>query len=295
MKITDNRPTLTVGVAFDESYLLPGLVALVSAAKALRDQCDGLVVMADVSDASLDFVAKVGHRNGLSIRRVRPSARTTRLSHLPHLSPMTNARLDLSAWDIDTDHFLYLDSDTFTVRSPRLPSTIPAGAVACAAMDAVIPTHGRLAHLRPDLASPALFSRESREIYVNAGVLLVEVAAWTDQAVGELCMELMTKFPRLSDQDALNIALLGRKYVLPPQMNAQTAFRSSIPGRTLIPRGREIDWGDERSAVIHFTADKPWKSPKPKPSHLRWLAFLLRQIPSPRDSTRWVAGSLASL
>lgn len=285
-------PSLTVGVAFDDAYLLPGLIALVSAAKALRGESIELVVMTDVDASSDEFITRVEARHGLRIRKVRPSEKTVTLSHLPHLSPMTNARLDLEAWDLTTDRFLYLDSDTFTVRRPSLPARLPSGVAVAGVVDAVIPTHGHLGRLRRDLSRQMLFSEGSREVYLNAGVLLVDVAEWERQDLGKICMEMIASYPNLSDQDALNLALTGRMTSLPVTANAQTALRAGGLSR-LVKQGLRRTPAVPPSEIVHFTADKPWKSPRPSPLHAKWLGFLVSELPQPGESMRWLARSLA--
>lgn len=206
---------------------------------------------------------------------------------------MTNARLDLEAWDLTTDRFLYLDSDTFTVRRPSLPARLPSGVAVAGVVDAVIPTHGHLGRLRRDLSRQTLFSEGSREVYVNAGVLLVDVAEWERQGLGKICMEMIASYPNLSDQDALNLALAGRLTSLPVTANAQTALRA---GRlsSLVKQGlRRTPAFLPPSEIVHFTADKPWKSPRPSPFHAKWLGFLVSELPQPGESMRWLARSLA--
>lgn len=290
--LSSQRPSLTVGVAFDDAYLLPGLIALISAAKALPGEVEELVVMTNVGASSLELIAQVEKRQGMRIRTVRPSEVTAGLSHLPHLSPMTNARLDLRAWSINTDQFLYLDSDTFTVRRPRLPGRLPDGIAVAGAIDAVIPTHGHLARLRRDLSGLKLFSENSEEVYVNAGVLLIDVGEWQRQGLGNVCMKLMTSYPQLSDQDAINLALAGNKVLLTPCMNAQTADRSWRRGRRVGGKENPAGKGSCPVQVVHFTADKPWKCMHPRPSHAKWMKFLLGQLPRPAQNGVWLSQSL---
>ena len=207
---------------------------------------------------------------------------------------MTNARLDLEAWDLNTDRFLYLDSDTLTAQRPDLPSQLTDGIAVAGAVDAVIPTHGDLARLRGDLNAPWLFTENSQEAYVNAGVLLVDVAEWERQGVGDACMELISAFPQLSDQDALNLVLAGKKDILAPRVNAQTAQRAWRSGRSLGDNVSQAGPRGYQPQVIHFTADKPWKAPRPRPSHAKWMKFLLGQLPQPSENVRWLARSLSS-
>ncbi len=112
--------------------------------------------------------------------------------------------------------------------------------------------------------------------YFNAGVQLIDLAAWRAERIGQYAAAFLWKYGEQlagRDQDALNCALAGRWKRLGPTWNLQ-----ELPDR---PRHWE-DGGatpDEMRealsapAIVHFIGWKPW-SPYWRPlSHARWWGY----------------------
>jgi lipopolysaccharide biosynthesis glycosyltransferase len=85
------------------------------------------------------------------------------------------------------------------------------------------------------------------ESYFNAGVLLIDLAHWTQSGVSERAYRFLEQNPAtpFADQDALNVACDGSWTMLDDRWNFQ--------------RSRDHLIGETDAAIVHFvTWDKPW-------------------------------------
>lgn len=197
--------------------------------------------------------------------------------HTDFLSSATNYRLFLDKLlPAGIKRVIYLDADTLVVHSlaamyqEDLDENI-IGAVRDANSPWAAGTWGanwRELGLEPSLP------------YFNAGVLLIDIARWRQEAVGTLCVELLRQFrPRWGDQDALNTVLGGRWRELPRRWNLQTPeLTGDSPGWALWRS--EVEAAIADPAVIHYTGmDKPWHLASKHPRAEDWLHWL--------DRTAW--------
>jgi len=118
--------------------------------------------------------------------------------------------------------------------------------------------------------------------YYNAGVLLLDLAAWRDNGVVDLVLDFLARhsdvlpFP---DQDALNLALVDRWVTVAPRWNQTVAIRNYADGRSSLYEPEQIREALDDPAVVHFTEVKPWVRACPHPQRDRFFHYL--------DQTPW--------
>ena len=131
----------------------------------------------------------------------------------------TNFRLFFHTFiSADVERLLYVDCDTVITGSlaPILTLDMQGKAVAVV-RDSLTTEYKTLVGLNED------------EDYFNAGITLINVKNWQEHGVTEKLLD-HTKNVRSRycnpDQDLLNIALRGDKYILPPEYNFQPSHRA---------------------------------------------------------------------
>lgn len=165
---------------------------------------------------------------------------------IPRIFPATTARV------------LYLDVDLLALEDlSSLWETDLKGAVAGAVPDirlhtayvakGVDPKKGRIEFMS-EIGYPE-FSPDlpSVPVYLNSGVLLIDLKRWREEAISEKAFAYLRAHPQtpFHDQDALNAALDGRWVELEPRWNSQDHY----------PKLRSED----RKGILHFvTKAKPW-------------------------------------
>lgn len=209
--------------------VLPGLHV---AAYSLLDRMNpkagqtDISVFSDVLDESDMALLRrtltgVGKPFTLELRRVDPKV----FAGFPTLNGSVAAYFRLLAPHlIDTDRFLYLDTDTLCdldVYPLRLldMGTLPAGWV-------------------PEAPLPGAVDREvavelgngAADFYFNSGVILVNVPEWRRQRVTENAMNYVCRAkPLYHDQSALNVVLHRNAVVLDAGFNFITNVRKNWP------------------------------------------------------------------
>lgn len=109
----------------------------------------------------------------------------------------------------------------------------------------------------------------SNALYINAGVLLLNLSLWRKRNLSPLCLEYISKnseILRLHDQDTLNCLFSQQVVPLHPRFNLQTGFLLKPFFEKVYPKDlRKQIWEAIASPVIlHFTgAFKPWFSLHP--------------------------------
>jgi lipopolysaccharide biosynthesis glycosyltransferase len=289
---------LTIFSACDERYAVGLRVALFSALETL-----GQTARVVVGDGGLRDPDGWARRFGAHPRcgEVRVvSADMDRLRSLPCqelFGPVSWLRLFLSELLPDLDRVIHIDADVL-VRADlaELWAQRCDGAPVSAVRDYLFPT---FASGLPNAVS-ALGLPPSTP-YFNAGVLLLDLAAWRRASLTERAIDYAREYGdtiRYADQDALNAVAAGTVHELAPRWNVQLGTASA---RTTLAHLRSA--GDDpsialraladRAAVIHFTAFKPWQPQGLRAS--RWsiglhLAFARTTL---RFSDRSRAQSLA--
>lgn len=156
---------------------------------------------------------------------------------------------------IAADRALYLDVDVVVLDGlDDLWDREMGGNILLAAADR------KIARLCDDCPWP-LSDAEAGGPYFNTGVLLMDLARWREERIGERAMQLAGEAGgkcRWHDQTALNYLLRGRIGGLPDEWNWQ---REDLPE-------------DPAIRAIHFTTGKkPWRYPGPDARFRVWRAF----------------------
>ena len=150
----------------------------------------------------------------------------------------------------NVEKVVWLDCDVIVLDDITGLWEIPlASAPLAAVQDAIVP-----------LVSSVCGIGKYREIgipgtapYFNAGVMVVDVAAWRRESVAARAMDYLKRYQdsvTFWDQEGLNAALAGRWLSLEPRWN----HNASIP--------RRGSFNDELPSIAHFAGGlKPWRYP----------------------------------
>lgn len=238
---------LRIVVATDERYVAPTAASVRSVIDVLcpAETMEIAVLACDLSEASRDGLVKSWADDRCDV--VFADVDLERFAALPITSAVSNqltraayARLMLgrllpAGWD----RVIYLDTDTITRRPlAALWQADLRGNVIGAVQDDLVPTigspHGIPAWRELGLAADLP--------YFNSGVMLIDVAAWRAEDLGERALAYLAEHPddiSLFDQDALNAVVAGRWLRLDPLWNS-TVHRP-------------------QAAIRHYTGPgKPW-------------------------------------
>ncbi len=285
---------LALVFAADEAYAMPLAVTLHSALSHLDLACRPGVYVLDVGvcDTSRAHVVDVA-------RAARDNASVTWLpvaeEPLAGLSggPDRTAEAARAAYSrllipgllpAHTRRGVYLDSDVL-IRGDISPLfTLSLGDAAVGA------SREFLIHSTEDEMSGVRGHRPARP-YLNAGVLVFDVPAWTDAKITERALSFARdNTPPWLDQDALNAAL-DKWHDIGPEWNLQVgAFRTAFPASAFPLAGRYAD--PQRlyrsAAVLHFTGGNPWDPRCNSRGTSAWVWYLLRlRWYSPTQSVGW--------
>jgi lipopolysaccharide biosynthesis glycosyltransferase len=162
---------------------------------------------------------------------------------------LTYVRLCIDAYFEDCDErAVLLDSDTLLLTDiAELQDIELEEKVIAACVDPFIPTISSLDGLPPF----ARIGLPPDLPYFNAGIMVVNLARWRHERVGERSIEYVERqrrHLRQYDQDALNAVLAGRIKQLDPSWNTQPRIRNAL-GIALPDRPR----------IVHFSGRlKPW-------------------------------------
>jgi lipopolysaccharide biosynthesis glycosyltransferase len=200
-----------------------------------------------------------------------------RLEHLPVSSggsPSSSYALLLAPTLLPTttERVIALDCDLL-VRRPLddLWSTDLRGNVLAAALDSEV---GRVAHPDYGVASWRELGLDGRLPYLNAGVLVIDVAAWRTGSITERCLELLARpglTIRFADQDVLNAVFAGRWTRVDTRWNVVGRGWPSNHLYTCVPPD-EVDGAIADPAIVHYAGvPKPWSWERRRRNELRFL------------------------
>lgn len=176
-----------------------------------------------------------------------------------HLTIETYYRLFLdSAFDGSVSRVVYLDSDLVVLGDLAALARVPLeGKTVAAALDLHVRDWSRgCAPLRsvPHAAGVP---------YFNAGVLLIDLAAWRARRVRERALEFLeVNADRIQfwDQDALNSALVGDWVALDPRWNRMSHYWAQREAGSL-PFSAAVNASLADPYVVHFASGiKPWRA-----------------------------------
>jgi lipopolysaccharide biosynthesis glycosyltransferase len=269
---------LHVVVASDDLFSMPLTAA---ARSAILRAADPATVRVTVIDCGISERNRQRIRRSLSVDgaqvRIVPFTH-----HVPESalqggvipSVATFARLFAADYVPDADRAVYLDSDTIAITDLTAlvdllePEMLVAG-VADGQGDGMVRNIDRLVPLLPTDVPGAIDSP-----YINAGVLVMNLAAWRREGVTERLQKLVDTTPlRFADQDAVNIVCAGRVQALPSCWNTQTHLlashaRSVLTDPAIDPR------------IVHYTN-------RPKPWHLHGDVGMAEPWYDAVDHTAW--------
>lgn len=156
--------------------------------------------------------------------------------------------------DHSVDRIIVVDADTrFVDDVNKLFDADLQGKVLGAVDDTAVIATGQLLDLRKKLHLKAHAG------YLNSGLLIVDLKAWTDQKIGTACVRVFTDSPEIltfNDQCALNAVLSGEYARMPLRWNC---LYGSVPAEWPI-------------SMYHYAGTfKPWSM------------GLLKQVPYVRD------------
>lgn len=122
---------------------------------------------------------------------------------------------------------------------------------------------------------------ENKQIYINSGVLLMNLKYWRKNKVGHECIEKLTKYStlyKMPDQDALNVVCQGHIEYLHPKYNCLSLFYARREFLKIRIRKEEYDRvkeAIEQPAIIHYVfVNKPWFKGEYLPKRELWLEAL---------------------
>jgi lipopolysaccharide biosynthesis glycosyltransferase len=265
-----------VVLACDDIFAMPAAATMASVIKHSDDPKRVRFTLIDcgISSSNLDRLRRSVEQPGATFRAPPFASEVPTVSARASIIPSvaTFARLFIADHLSDADVAVYLDSDTIVtcdiaplVRWP-LEGSLVAGVVD--------EQGGGLTREIPRLA-PFVTTEVGDSPYVNAGVLVLDLASWRAENLSAQFTDLLSRGSfRYADQDVLNVVCAGRIGVLPPEFNVQTHMHlNATPGQ--VPA--EV----EGAAVIHYTQrPKPWhKSGDAGLAADRWFEAL--------DQTGW--------
>ena len=279
--------------ASDDAFAPAAAVALLSAADRCRERPPCLIIDCGISAPTREWLDAAFAVRGVELAcRPVDGARFAELPLTGHLTAATYARLAIAelAGDL-APRSLYLDADTLTVAPvDALLGTDLAGQCAGAVQDAKVGFVSRPGGVTGwrRLGIPAATG------HFNAGVLLIDHAAWRAQRVSERALELLQTVPEeatFADQGALNAALAGSWLPLEGRWNVAIPRSSGIAafGR-VISRHAVVAIG--ALGILHFTGlVKPWEpdyAPSPyRRMYSRALADYAPAADQPRYRSVW--------
>ncbi len=191
-------------------------------------------------------------------------------SFKPKLSPAVFARLLIPTILADeNDRLLYLDCDMIVLRSLRPLFEVDLGGCPVAATKDIEETHPANGPRGPRLPFPAELP------YFNSGLMLFDLPKWREQNITQAVYDVFEREgERLSwiDQDALNMALVGRWKGLDPTWNVHPKIAAKLGGY-------------DSARIIHYTSmAKPWSRECEHPQQELYLRY--------RQQTPWAGRRL---
>ncbi len=197
------------------------------------------------------------------------------------LSPANYSRLILpDLLSDECDRLIFLDSDMLIHASLRPLSTID---LAGFPIGAVREDH----HVHP--ASDGRLPLPAEIPYLNAGLLVVDVARWRAEKVTRRCFSFIKSYEarlRFAEQDALNCVLIGGWKELPRKWNFihRGATDSGTFASAVVTHfaGGVKPWSKEcahpaRNLFFHYRAKTPWRNRRLTTRFERRMGKLVRK------------------
>lgn len=251
MKKSRATEPLAVVTACDDAFV-PGLAALLNSLE--RHEPDRTIHL-------LDCGITASHRERLRSRFARLEVVPLEVPPelvLPSVGSLaTYARLFIGDLFGSLGRALYLDADTILLSTlAELESwRIGPPNVVAACLEPYTP------NFRSDNGPPdfARLNFSGAEPYFNAGVLLIDIAAWNAAEVKERSLAYLRRSDiriALFDQEALNVVLAGCWDRLEPEWNVSRYWLRA-------ERRKSRPQILHQARIVHFlSAEKPWRCPE---------------------------------
>lgn len=281
-KPSSNSP-IPVVFASDSGYALPLMTSVYSlfkaqtgsvavqlyiiAADGFPESCKGLLnaMASRFGMPSPIFLQPTSNYDGMEIR-------------ISHTALATYYRLELSSLLPEVEKCIYLDCDTLVVGDLSNLYALGMEAYLIAGVKAA-------SYYWPESAQAAKAQRlgiERFDQYVNAGVLLVNLALMRELGIEERFNQLLEEGFQSQDQDILNSACFGRIKILDPSYNLMTKYHpdkestfADLPCLPLVWSEQEWENACRNPRIIHYADQvKPWNSMQSDCAERWWAIFL---------------------
>ncbi len=279
-----NREPIVIGCAIDQAFVKPlaAMVHSILASSPGGRPIHLFVLNNAVNDADKRRLEEAWGHARVTVTWIALDVRP--LADLPvwgRMNVITYARLLIG--DVlppSVDRVLWLDGDLIVTRDiDELWSLEIGGGILSAVQDMTVPYAGSDFGIAPYkmLGLPALAP------YFNAGVMLIDLAAWRRDTIREQALAYLRTHSHaiaLWDQEALNVAVRGRWTAIDPRWNVI----ASVSGRRFFrPRHLDDDQYQRAGAdpwILHFAGTwKPWVLAESNAFRARYFAHL--------DATPW--------
>lgn len=264
-------PSTPIAISTDENYLPYTKVLISSIAASSKGKIDLMVLHCGISEdktsSLIDWASrKIGSRFSvrfIDIPRTEHSHVFESFTQVKHLTVAALYRLLLPEILVQYDKIVYLDVDTAVLRDIAELYAIDIGDDLLGGVEdcGIYLNVRRITEYAEWLRSNGL---EDSAQYVNAGVLLMNLAEFRKAAMFDTLVKLACESKWLLDQDALNIACKGRIKLIDPTWNIQT-FPEGMRRQRKILR-------EASPRIIHYAggASKPWNKPETPYSDVWW-------------------------
>jgi len=278
---------VAVVTACDDAYCLPACVLLHSLGTSAGMPRDTpiIVLATSLSDESALALKDAAKRADLNVDLRSADQADSFGADEGRFPRAAYVRWSVAEMCGDFDRIVYLDSDTVVLG--------PIDELLEARLE---PHHvgAVIDYFYPTIASAPGLRRFSNNVllpnapYFNAGVLLIDVAWWRYQQIGQRAGNFVVRFRdelELPDQDALNAVLYNAWCPLDPRWNACPAFIA----REIVSRHAElshlgsaglerIEETESAACILHFVGSrKPWaKDFPPSPVKNLYESFMRR-------------------
>lgn len=257
-----------IGLCFDENYVLPGVITIMSAAYS-TPACDRKsiairVITHDLTKAHADAIAAVSRALGFGSfdvkwRRLDKNYEACRTKELAHITATTFLRFDFSPDFVRRPYLVYLDCDLLVLDDISSPFESLDDSHLGVVRDEFSPTVGECRAL-PGFVEQ--FPSYYGSPYFNAGALWLDTNFMPNvrDAIVDILVGPKRRYLYYNDQDAMNLWLLEQRRLtqLPGHLNRFEIER--FLEVTDWPRGVVPEIGGPRKAsVLHFMGEfKPW-------------------------------------
>jgi lipopolysaccharide biosynthesis glycosyltransferase len=238
----------------------PYLLTAIASVRHFLPAQQGLDITVLTTELSENELQAANFQHGDRLRCVTPPigfGKRLPIRDGDHVTVETYYRLFLAAaFSDDVDRLIYLDSDLVVLADlSQLMNLDLAGKTVGAVLDYHAPNWGTVTCLRETGCASTP--------YFNAGVLVIDLAAWRRRQVSQRALEFLAanqSTVQYWDQDALNFALKGDWLELDPRWNRTSSFWEQRKAGS-IPFEPEVAEALMDPYIVHFASGrKPWQS-----------------------------------